>query len=86
MDQNQENVIACCYVIECKVYHYVEPIIYLNKPSTDVKTQKLHMFYNVFEAKKFIDIANNCAFTIEICKEYQNLEKEKNSRLKIVQS
>lgn len=55
-----ENLIAFCWVIQ-DVRTGVEPTIYLQRPNFEVYTQKVFMFFNVFEAKKFIktDIRND---------------------------
>lgn len=48
-----DNVISHCWVIE-DVDHGVQPIIFLQSPNVDSIYQKQHLFFNVFEAKKFI--------------------------------
>lgn len=48
-----DNVIGVCYVVEDKQFG-AYPAIYLARPEFDEEIETLHLFYDPFSAKNFI--------------------------------
>lgn len=61
-----DNVIAFCWVIQ-DVSTGVESTIYLQRPDFDPYTQKVFMFFNVFEARKFIQTDVRNTEKVKVC-------------------
>lgn len=60
---NDNNLIAHCWVIQKKENKFIHPTIFLSYPPHDQDTEILHLFYNPFDAKKFIrEFMGNCCF------------------------
>lgn len=68
-----DNVISFCWVIQ-DVEEGVQPFIYLTNPNVDSVYQKQFLFFNPFNAKKFIinDPKYAGKYTIKQSFEYQN--------------
>lgn len=65
----ENNVVSICFVVQQKEGNFVYPVIYLKEPIADEKTQMVHMFFNPFDAKKFVkEFLGDCAI-ISVCKE-----------------
>lgn len=71
-----ENVIGTCFVLESNQFG-VEPTIFLNRPYQNERFEKLHMFFNPFEARNFI--RDSLVESIEV-----EIKKNRDRNFKIV--